>query len=1457
MFNDILVLVNDYTLSEINRPTIVDISERISYYEGIVEEYYYILNTLIELQNNLSEDDQIDISHAILELNNTFDKYKEDLIVANIVDTIESNTQRVSFFDKITKFEKSLVALPLIKIDESSIQSVLTVAKIFAEVSPNLYYFETNPYMVDETYNVVIPVKRDYEAVDVFLNGLYNYLFGIFNTYKYKNSAEIETMEANESLLEGRLNEYQNYILSISSSKIDTTYINTPTDYYSRVNEIMDSVDLYKEQLISMFIYRYYELNERFREILIQIDTLKNYYFSNTLYVEALEKIDFQNKLVELQDNIILIEKGIVIVDKDYVVSEGISFKELVEIIITMSQKLKTNIYYTQQFNVSGQPVVCEFTFYQTSDFLNSVKSYYYQLMTTDGFDFNTILLEDFGDTTTVELRNIYTTGLAKYNDYLAQPIDYMVDFELTEFISSIEVLQSQLKREAATFFNNAFETSPLTFAPTIEKYYKQLLDKLALDIVELKEVHNQADFSDEIRDKALVILNKSVKYSNDLEVLLVQDKNYSMLGMSIFINEYLVLFFKEYETYIKDGFNQEDYARVIAMEVEFYKTSAINHNMFVALSDLSNNVEMIFDHFNLAQTIFVNEQISKSPVERTDSTIGYINYLFDDNMFEAIRQQVSSELDNFYTYVIDKRPNEKPFLINEKNLKLSYFDNSYIKINYIRLYDKLVVINEEYNTELGLIHSENTDDAEYISSFDYVGQLETLISYQNTILANLTRTLVEQDIDVNYTLDTVLESAIGSIHEFNEIIIPSIEKYTAILVKYREINKYKETVLKHNEIKALHSDSWITILNKNIIDPIKPISYNDLDVITGTLPFAIEMSADFDLLVDDMEAPEFKWDIDGVILTGKEVSYTIYKEGITKVICSRVYPSGETTVRYVEFDISGPTNSQVVKSNFVNYAPITEYINQPKITYWDAETETQVTVVINVSGNVADMIGEGSITVAEGDGDLLLEKAGFVILGFEGVEIAGKPFDYTSVFAEEFEMPEEADFLFDFQVSDPIANKSVIDISNSVFIDYMAKVPSTAVQSVYDISDASEFQRHADNTLPVIVGDIIVMRNKVGRYAVIEIKNISSLTDVEEGKYNFEIGFDIHVNISLNIYEQNQFKPLTTNYVVPTLVFETNSKELFSGLIERIELINTLTIEMDETIDNERKIILTEEIKLIKVENEKFYLFSEYNRLKAKTMIVEEKLSNIKPTTDYEDLSSTELQLLNIDYVTNLEASRTFTEYMDETTLYDFRNNIIDLDILNEMYVEEQLMMKIILDTFDYTSYDLDYFISKFNSCKYIDNALLSVSQYDNLSYIKQLPLVVANARTHLFRLKLLINLPILVAGKYIIPSTSFDRLSFDINGDQVTINDMDLYLLNKKIELNYGYEIPKEVISDDNIISIITEIVKDTQGIGLSETDRTTLGKYIDEVERKCVIEYDDFFMLPFWMDYLTKLL
>jgi len=56
-------------------------------------------------------------------------------------------------------------------------------------------------------------------------------------------------------------------------------------------------------------------------------------------------------------------------------------------------------------------------------------------------------------------------------------------------------------------------------------------------------------------------------------------------------------------------------------------------------------------------------------------------------------------------------------------------------------------------------------------------------------------------------------------------------------------------------------------------------------------------------------------------------------------------------------------------------------------------------------------------------------------------------------------------------------------------------------------------------------------------------------------------------------------------------------------------------------------------------------------------------------------------------------------------------------------------------------------------------------------------------------------------------------------------------------------------------NLIEETTSLLKSTFGTGLSAEDIINLSNYIQAVEDRVIEEYDDFFMIPFWLDYLTK--
>ena len=102
------------------------------------------------------------------------------------------------------------------------------------------------------------------------------------------------------------------------------------------------------------------------------------------------------------------------------------------------------------------------------------------------------------------------------------------------------------------------------------------------------------------------------------------------------------------------------------------------------------------------------------------------------------------------------------------------------------------------------------------------------------------------------------------------------------------------------------------------------------------------------------------------------------------------------------------------------------------------------------------------------------------------------------------------------------------------------------------------------------------------------------------------------------------------------------------------------------------------------------------------------------------------------------------------------------------------------------------------------------------------------------------------------------YHRLSYDIFEDTWDKKvENDFFLLYKKIELQYGYEIDKVEVGKPykEFISDLVSFEKQLFGTGLSVQDKKNISRYIQSVESKAVAAYDDFFMIPLWLDYLKK--
>ena len=220
-FNSIYVAVKDFILKSKTLQEFIKIDDEISFYRSIVDEYNSIIFNLTNIKNQISSDHylNIEIDEVMTQLNATFNNYYEQsMIVRSYVSEIANLKSKATFNERLYRFEQSLIAQPIVKIEVDVIQELMLYAKEYASSSQTYYYFGNNPFEIDEILNVVIPIKYTFENSEKFLTSVYNYVFGLYNTYLYNNKDALAAMQSLEKTIEEKNYEYLN-VLNISKKK--------------------------------------------------------------------------------------------------------------------------------------------------------------------------------------------------------------------------------------------------------------------------------------------------------------------------------------------------------------------------------------------------------------------------------------------------------------------------------------------------------------------------------------------------------------------------------------------------------------------------------------------------------------------------------------------------------------------------------------------------------------------------------------------------------------------------------------------------------------------------------------------------------------------------------------------------------------------------------------------------------------------------------------------------------------------------------------------------------------------------------------------------------------------------------------------------------------------------------------------------------------------------------------
>lgn len=1463
-FNSLYVAVQDFILDENSSPTFGDPEAQIKYYRGIVDEYNTLIFNLENIKKQITVSSQLylEISHLIEKLNSAFEKYKtKSAVVRAYLNEMKVLNKKVTFAEKLYRFELLFTTKPLVKISVEEIQTILTYARNYVNDSSNFYYYASNPFVINPSLGISIPVKYSFDTGEKMLTSLYNYMYGLYNEHLNTNKAELDNLVSLGKSIEEKIYEFKDVVSKAKKNKIQIDETATPQSFYNLVTEVEKAFEVYYSSIVNLGVYRFTDLSHLFTDVYNDAKLFIDEYKANQLYVVYDNELIYDTKIEKLNERIKLLEDGKIKVDTQYVITD-VSLKELVEEIISISRLVKKKIIYTQKYHTSGYSKTLEFEFYQTELFLESIKAYYYQLMSENIYRYSNIGIDNFGDDSISDIRKDFKNKYVNYNIFVSREVEFLNDFEFVEYQKTVNQLQVKLKAAAVVFYDLAIKTSHPTYVPIIEKHYNEFLTKLSKDLVDIK-AQRVVDVL-KVTDKNKIEAQKKLAYIRDhltkIDDILKLSNKYVFFGLTDYIRLTIYTPFKALFDNLQNHFNSDDYVQVFNLYDTFYATNLVNFNILYALEKFSVSVNELFSKIDQIDLLYVEEYSTNKVSNKYAEAIDMLNDLFDDETYKVTRNELFTELDILYEFVISTRPNENAFLINEKNLKKLYFDNQFMKINYIRWYHNILKTYDRYVLldKNKLLHSDlYLPRKNIIEQFSQQNKLNTMIVTQNKTLSSLTKMIQEYTADTNYKTVNLSTELIKNIDVYNVGIVPSFGKYCNAVSELEKIVEVVDIDLEKKKLEEAHKKQWVEMIRDNDIDEPEKVSYNEMDVMTGTVPYTVELKAKMESNVDPSGAEiaaTYEWYIGGVTKKGNEISHTFYDEGKHSVRCDILYPNGETLSRFIEFDLAGPTNSQIVKMDNTVYSPTNTNINTPKLTYLDPESKTLITLPINITGSITDALDAGSISFSP-NGVITTDKAGLVILGFEGTQFAGNKFDTSKIFTEKFEYPPEdsAEFLFDFKVAAPISGLTTVDITNSKFIKFMAKVPND-VENVYAIKKASSYQ-DAGKSLKLFTGDRVVFRNGFGRYAVVEITDMQ-LKSEAENVFDYSIKFKFFVNTSLNQFDRDVFSPTETNMTVPTLVFKTSVRELFNNLVVRLEEINALRDKLIGDIDSETYETIVSQISELESQNKSFYLFEELDKIKAKRYSLEQLYMDLNSSINVDYSQPTEsLNSMIEKYRDHVLNAKSFEAYSTSINAYEFRKNIVDLGVLIDLYKDQQTALEIIIETYNYKIKDVGYYSNRVKDIKMFET---SDFVNKNLSYGGMLVSLVKKLRNLLFRIKLVINFPIMSEGQHIVMSNLFYRLKQDaITGEWIKQSELDFFLLHKKLELKHGYELNKveEGYPYKEFITEIVDIEKELFGKGLSTTDVKNISNYIQTVETKAVSEYDDFFMIPFWLDYLEK--
>ena len=1158
------------------------------------------------------------------------------------------------------------------------------------------------------------------------------------NRFNYKINTFTDKQEMINSLYNYLLEVFNKY-KSINQDKLEQ-YENLTTILYDKLNEFSYDFNKSLNETEQSYegVLALQSMLDSFREEMIsngvysilrlktKFDLDMNYYQTK---IDELKNTDWFKKVGNENNFVISLD----VLNKELTSSElnPANVKNYLQIVLELMEVLQKSVEIKYLDNGIQTKI---FKFYQKYELESFVKEYTYNRLKVVESDQDYLqVVESVND----EVKNIIDKldeVRASYQNLLTIDLTIFNPIDLNEFLNTLTKQYTELKSVYLLVQDILTKYKLGILIPPLEQQFNDDTDKFE----NMKEIING------------LIENFSVNRSELEQVSEMLDKLNKMIAIKKAVDEFeLNSIFELQSPYhknmdqalinidseIKNDYYNGDFQKIIEQE----ETLNYLYFFYSALYNIVNIASVFLDY----------------------KSSSVMNYYYNDWILK--RNETKEYLTEYYNKLIEDDPTIAGYYLDRLKLKLSLLDlmhnNNLYYIVYYReneLYEK--VPESDLKSELKEITDRDLNM--FLMQNKLFNQMKTALKYGEATY-----------IDIN----------------INDLQTYFSEKLNYIKTKEQEVNELIEEVTKQDLIKQLEDLTQQKVneirkfIDSNTIPEIIIDEITDEDiVIKNKAPLNLTSS-----VIPELSSNEIKWEFDGGIIIGDKFEHQFNEEGQYEIKISTTDLNGKIVTRKIILQLDPPSVPDLIKNEIQNYSySMIDFKKENLLTFFDNTDETIKSKFVEVPEGLDEKTLEAGIEIKKTDPVPIRE--GLVILGFNGVQIPGEAFNNREIFSEDFSFPDEGEFLFDFEITNPIMQVFNISIANSQNTIFMSKIPQEEFNGVYSIGDVSRFVSIGD-MVEVKPNDVIVFKNKYGRYAVVVIDAVEKNVEIDENPYEVNIKFNTYVNISGITDSRTKFIAEVNEYRTNPIEMEMTHLGLFNDLISLKEELQSKQQEKETTVDNERLLQLDYEIKQIEDQINLNPIYKEFELLENYYEMIQ-----MKKITILDENSETFID----DSKEIIQTFRTYGQVVNEK--YYLNENYFELSSREQLLGEYKGKLK-----------------------EYLDKLGLET---DN-EYLKGL-------RTEIYRYKLILDN--IIRTETLI---DFDKIPYRDTSDGQEENYQE-FLFDYKINLTYGLNV-KSPLVDEKFYEYNRQI-----SVGLSDEDKEKLANFIQNTENELVYTYDTFF-------------